>query len=501
MIDDPFIYIVLYMVLNDNNKDEAEEIFRKVLAIGVDFKLRENVREKNLSEDAIVRILSKLPDKGESMDAILSEFEETILPYCTNFSSKKFVGFPDAGNSIGALAGGILSEFLQQNLINQSFCAPSGTFVEIAVLQWLRETVGYENNDVKDVWDVGGVITPGGTVSNSIGMLLARENKEPGTLEKGVTDPSSFKVIVPKGIGHYSVKSAQMWIGCGHNLLEVETNDFRYDLDELKKTLMENKGKVMALVAYVGDSRTMTVDNLDAIADMVHSIDSQVWLHADACHGFSLGFSSSLKHKIKGIEKFDSISTDPHKVLLMPYTLSAFLVKDPKHMKKITSLSDLIMQEQFAFGQITPFLGSKAWSSLKLWFMMKNFGKEGLDELITKRYALAVYLSGLLKQDKDFEVLNEVEINSVAFFYTGGKRLAVSDLNALNKGIHARLAREGLYHIHQFSIPDRGLFEKGAVVYPMRFMSGNPNLMEKDVCELVEYIRALGKDIEATLQS
>lgn len=487
------------MILNNQNKKYAKNFFSKILDMGINFKLQDRVAEKQITNESITEILVGLPQKGISPEEVLKEFERDVLPYCTNFSSNKFLGFPDAGNSVGALGGSLLSDFLQQNLINQSFCAPSATFVEIAVIQWLRETVGYASSTPQDISDVGGIITPGGTVSNSVGMMLARENKEPGTLEKGVTDPSSFKIIVPKGIGHYSVKSAQMWVGCGNNLLEVETKGFRYDLHELEKTLKENKGKIMALVAYVGDSRTMTIDNLSAIADLVQRIDPKVWLHADACHGFSLGFSKELRHKIWGIERFDSISLDPHKVMLTPYTLSVLLVKNSKNMKKIMSKSDLIMQEQFAFGQITPFLGSKPWQSLKLWFMMKSFGKEGLDELITKRHTLAMNFSDMLKEDTDFLVLNDVEINSVAFFYIGEKRNNVEEVNRINKAIHKRMLQEGEYHLHQFSIPDSGVFKKGVVVYPLRFMCGNPNVTMDDLCGLIEYVRELGKRVEVAV--
>ena len=487
------------MILNNQNKTRAKKFFSKVLDMGVTFKLQECVTEKRVTADSIKSILVDLPEKGACPEDILQEFERDILPYCSNFSSTKCLGFPDAGNSIGALGGSLLSDFLQQNLINQSFCAPSATFVEIAVIEWLRETVGYGKTEPKDIFGVGGIITPGGTVSNSVGMMLAREHKEPDTLEKGVTDPSLFKIVVPKGIGHYSVKSAQMWIGCGNNLLEVETQGFRYDLVQLEKTLRAHKGKIMALVAYVGDSRTMTVDNLDAIADMVEKVDPKVWLHADACHGFSLGFSKTLRHKIKGIERFDSISLDPHKVMLTPYTLSALLVKNPEKMKNIMSRSDLIMQEQFAFGQVTPFLGSKPWQSLKLWFMMKSFGKKGLDELITKRHELALYLADVLKKDIDFTVLNDVEINSVTFFYVGGVR-DVEKVNRMNKAIHARMLEEGEYHLHQFSIPDSGVFEKGVVVHPLRFMCGNPNVTREDVDRMVEYVRVLGKEVEVSKQ-
>ena len=140
----------------------------------------------------------------------------------------------------------------------------------------------------------------------------------------------------------------------------------------VKKALEENKGKIMCVVAYVGDSRTMTIENLKEVHRIVKESDPNIWLHADACHGFSLGFSEKLKHKISGIELFDSISTDPHKVLAIPYCVSALLVKNPETFKLISSSSDLIMQEQYAWGQVTPFIGSKSWVSLKIWFLIKN---------------------------------------------------------------------------------------------------------------------------------
>ncbi len=481
------------MILNNKNKKKARDFFKRIVDIGTNFKLQEKVTDKHLSTKEGMKLISELPQKGKDIDKILEEFQEKILPYCTNFSSKNFMGFPDAGNSVASIGGGILYNFLQQNLINQSFCAPSATFVEIAVLRWLRETVGYQNHEIRDIWDVGGVITPGGTSSNTIGILLARENKFPDAMTKGIVDLERCYLIVPKGIGHYSVKSSQMWIGCGNRLIEAETKNFRYDLDDLKKKLVENKGKIMCVVAYAGDSRTMTVDHFDQVAKVVKSIDPTIWLHADACHGFSLGFSDKLRHKIRGIEDFDSITMDPHKVLATPYTISALLVKDPQKMKSVTSLSDLIMQEQFAFGQITPFLGSRSWDSLKLWFVMKNLGKSGLENLIDRRHALAQYLADKLQKDKDFIVINEVEINSVAFLYR--KNLSLSDierLNDVNKKIHQLLIAEGIYHLHQFSVPDSGKIKKGAIIYPQRFMCGNPNTTKKDIDKMIEYMRQLG---------
>jgi L-2,4-diaminobutyrate decarboxylase len=253
----------------------------------------------------------------------------------------------------------------------------------------------------------------------------------------------------------------------------------------------------MGLVAYAGDSRTMTVEYFDKVAQLVQSIDPSIWLHADACHGFSLGFSDKLKAKLKGIEQFDSITTDPHKVMNSPYTVSALLVRDPQKIRTISTTSDLIMQEQFALGQITPFIGSKPWMSLKLWFAMKNIGRKGFGKIIDKRHHLALDLATLIDESSDFVRINEVDINAVAFLYTGGaQRMSVDRLNELNKEIHATMIQDGLYHLHQFSIPDAGVFEKGAVIYPLRFMSGNPNTTKEDLTMMLDYIRGVAQPTE-----
>lgn len=484
------------MILSGKNRTKATRYFYKAVDLGVNFKMQQKVAAKYLLPKDGLKLLTPFPKKGMTLDKLMEEFKEEILPYCSNFSSTQFMGFPDAGNSVAAITGSILFNFLQQNLINQSFCGPSATFIEIAVLRWLREVVGYKNYPIKDVWDVGGVITGGGTASNTIGIMLARENKFPNAIENGNLDPRECALIVPKGIGHYSVKSAQMWLGCGSNLIEVDTIDFRYDLKALERTLRKNKRNIMCVVAYGGDSRTMTIDNFNAVHEIAKSIDPNIWLHADACHGFSMGLSSKLRNKIKGIEKFDSVTTDPHKVMVTPYVISALLVKDPAKMKTITSKSDLIMQEQFAFGQVTPFLGSKAWNSLKLWFVMKNFGKEGLGKMIERRHTLAKYLETKLRKDKDFTVLNKVQINSVAFMYTKDiPRDNLEMLNKVNKKIHDTILERGDFHLHLFSVPDSGIFQKDFVLYPLRYMSGNPNLTQKDIDTMVEYVRKIGQEI------
>ena len=88
-------------------------------------------------------------------------------------------------------------------------------------------------------------------------------------------------------------------------------------------------------------------------------------------------------------------------------------------------------------------------------------------------------------------------INSVAFVYTGGlKDITVEQLNAMNRAIHAAIIEEGTYHLHQFSIPDAGIIKKGEIIYPLRFMSGNPNTTREHLVAMLEYVRGIGRKIQ-----
>lgn len=486
------------LILNNGNKTYAKKCLDEIVDIGLEFKLQENFREKHISKNMMKKIF-EMPVNITKLEDIITFTKEQILPYCSNFGTEKFMGFPDAGNSIAGISGAVLSDFLQQNLINSSFCAPIATYMEIAVIRWLREIVGYTNIEVNNIWDVGGIITYGGTGSNSIAMLLARENHRKNTMKNGVKNPKEYKVVIPKGIGHYSIKSSLMWIGCGDNIIEVPTINYKYDLDELRKVLLENKGEIMCVVAYAGDSRSMTIDNLAAIHKVVKEVDNNIWLHADACHGFSLGFSEKLKYKISGIELFDSISTDPHKVLAIPYTVSALLLKNPETLKKVTTTSDLIMKEDYAFGQVTPFIGSKSWMSLKVWFAFQNIGKKGIGELIERRCNMAQYLKEILENRKEYILLNDVDINSVMFMYVGNRdniTMTINEINNINKQIKQKIDIDGIYFLHQFSInDDNNKISENEILYPLRYMSGNDNIKKEDINNMIMYIDNIVKDL------
>ncbi|GEM31902.1 amino acid decarboxylase [Nocardia neocaledoniensis NBRC 108232] len=489
---------------------EWNALLHHAVDLGLRFKSRTEIFGRRGSPREIRDLLlTELPAEPTTGDAVIADFVDRVLPLCKNEASPRFMGFGDTGDDPLALAGTLLAALTQQNMINQSFDSPSATFIEITVLRWLRDLLGYSNpavSDVRTVWDVGGMVTPGGTTSNTVAMMLAREAKAPETMRTGVTDPRRMAVVVPKGIGHYSVKAALTWIGCGAHVIEVDTDGFRYDKRELARALRRHRDHVMAVVAYAGDSRTQTVDDLRAVSGIVRDIDPGIWLHADACWGLLAAFSPTMREKIDGIAEFDSVTVDPHKIMAVPYGLSALLVRQPAAIRTISTYSDLIMQEDFAFGQVTPFIGTKGWMSLKLWMMMLGRGRTGLAKLADYRADLVRRFAALVDDHPRLVRLNEPDLAAVVFVYlpSGVDAGTIDDdglreVNVFNVALHQRMLAEGLWHLHQFTLPDDlGRLRKGAIMHPLRFMANNPHLTETHMRDVLAYLDHIAIELEET---
>lgn len=130
------------------------------------------------------------------------------------------------------------------------------------------------------------------------------------------------------------------------------------------------------------------------------------------------------------------------------------------------------MNDNLSFGQITPFIGSKAWISLKIWCVMRSYGKKGLQRVMDERYELAQYLKERINQTENTLLLNDVDAFAVVFlFYPDNTFLDDDKINIINKKIYERITNEKKYYIHQFPLTIEHQGTK-KIIYPLRFFSG-----------------------------
>lgn len=445
--------------------------FKRVIKLGIKFQKRKKIINRYSKQELIKKVNKKLPHKRSSFDRVLNEFEKDFLPYCVNQGNPKYLAFPDSGNYKEAIAADILKTFLNQNLIADVKSAPIGTYLEIQLIDWFRQLIGYKRNNIfpNGVNQVGGVVCFGGVMSIVTSLLVARSYLKKDCFINGFFEENTF-LLIPENIDHYSKELSLGYLGIGtKNVVRIKiNNNFKMNTNDLQEKISSIKskgGNILAVVAYAGDSRVMSVDDLKRISKICKI--EKIWLHVDACHGGSLLFSKKLRNKLAGIRCADSITLDPHKILGVPYPCSLALFKRPEDLLLVSKNNDMTIHPgTYDLGQISPFIGSKSFESLKLWFLLKTRGKNNIGKEIERRFELAKYFKKLIDLDKNFVSLNKVEINSLAFIFLPPKlrekleksndpNKILSEIDRLNQELHDKLYQNGEVCIHTFKMVDQ----------------------------------------------
>lgn len=240
---------------------KVNDFFQEILKIGLGFRTQPEVREEPRPTPTSVQF-SDLPRTGAGYKDLLDEFRH-IARGSVHWGSPNWVGFPDSGNSVPSLGAALMVPLLGQNLCNQDVTSPAATFTEMEVVHWLRSNLGYDvPNTYQNSLEIGGILTVGGSLSNAVALIAAREALFPGSGVEGLPVlPKDIRVLVPDVIEHYSIRSALSSLSLGGaNVVRVPVDDnFRMILPELERCIDGERAAgrhVMACVAYAGDSRT-----------------------------------------------------------------------------------------------------------------------------------------------------------------------------------------------------------------------------------------------------
>lgn len=248
--------------------------FENVLELGVDFKTQSTVNPNYPSIPA-AKSFGRIPDRGLSNEQLLVEFRN-LAQASSNWASPNFMGFPDAGNSTPGLGAAMLIPFLNQNLANQDICAPTATFIEMEVVHWLRSQLGFPTaTECKAASEIGGILTLGGCLSNTIALMAAWEKLFPGSGIEGLLVLAKIvRVLVPDVIEHYSIRSAMSWLSLGEaNVVRVPVDDeFRIRLPSLEKIIDEERAKGRYILACVAIKSQEYLRSPEMLARLVFNI-------------------------------------------------------------------------------------------------------------------------------------------------------------------------------------------------------------------------------------
>jgi len=351
------------------------------------------------------------PEKGEPMDAILADFERLIVPACTHWNHPGFLAY--FANS--ATPEGILGELLAAALNQNSMVwktSPAATELEQVALHWLLEWSGLPG-------DWFGMIHDTASTSSMHAIAAAREAKDPEARLKGATRGLT---VYTSAQSHWSIEKGAISIGIGkENVRNVPVDEeFRMRADVLEELIERDLAaglRPCCVAATVGTTSTTSVDPVPAIADICAR--HRLWLHIDAAYGGSAALAPEFRWAFAGCERADSYVMNPHKWLQVPMDCSVFYTSRPDVLRRAFSMVPGYLEIPTATRalNLTDYgvpLGRR-FRALKLWFVMRSYGHEGLAAAVREHARLAQWFACQVEQDGRFEIAAPVRFSVVNF--------------------------------------------------------------------------------------
>ena len=400
------------------------------------------VKSKVKPGDIIAQLPPAPPAESEDMQAIMHDFERIIMPGITHWQSPNFFAYFPANGSYPS----ILAEMLTAALGAQGMVwdtSPAAAELEETVMNWLKTMCGLPAN-----WH--GVIQDTASTSTLVAILSAREKlSNYGINENGFGNSAKLRVYC-SAEAHSSVDKAVKIAGIGRkNLVKIPTDaQYRMDTAKLREAMAADvaAGFVpLCVVAALGTTGCTAIDPLGEIA--AASREFGAWLHVDAAYAGSALLLPEYRWMIEGMEQADSFVFNPHKWMFTNFDCSAYFVKDREALIRTFEILPEYLKTA-SRGLVNDYrdwgiqLGRR-FRALKLWFVIRSFGVNQLQEKIREHIRLAQWFGQQVRNHPGFEVLAPVTLSLVCFRFhpqgTGGTEA----LNLLNETLLQKLNAGG----------------------------------------------------------
>jgi len=396
--------------------------------------------------DLLRALPSTPPESGEAFADVLADYRDLIVPAVNHWNHPAFFGFfPSTGSAPGIL-GEMLAAALNVNTMVWT-SSPAGTELEQLTTDWLRQLVGLPEG-------FEGVINDTASSSSLYALAAARERHVPEAREQGLGAAPRCRIYASEQ-AHSSIDKAAITLGLGRaGVRHVPADEeFRMDVGALRAAVREDLGKgvrPVAVVATLGTTSTASMDPADTVADVAE--EHGIWLHVDATYAGPAAALLERRHLFQGWERADSVVINPHKWLFTPVDCSLLLCRRPEWLRAAFSLTPEYLRtvEDGGVKNLMDYgvsLGRR-FRALKLWFILRYFGVEGVRARLRGHIALAQGLAEQVQREAGWELVAPVHFGTVVMRYAppGEDPEALDRMNAailerVNKSGEAFLSR------------------------------------------------------------
>jgi glutamate/tyrosine decarboxylase-like PLP-dependent enzyme len=381
-----------------------------------------------------------LPDDGVgSLDALKALIGRGQVA-ATRSAGPRFFHFVTGGSTPAALAADWLTSTFD-NMAGLWVSSPLGAQLEKVSLGWLKDLFGLPTS-----W--GGVLVTGATMANFSALAAARqwwgERQGVDIARDGMSGLPPMPVF-SGGFIHASAVKALGMLGVGYGSVKHLTSDAagRVDLDGLDRALDSLAGAPAIVMATAGEVNAGGFDPIDAMAEIAHAHNA--WLHVDGAFGLYARLSQRLAHHARGVERADSVISDGHKWLNVPYDCGFAFVREERLLHAVFGIGAPYFPEAVAgrpdYLMLGPEMSRRA-RALAVWATLAAYGRSGYREMVERHVGLARRVADQVKASDDFELLEEPVLNVVCFRYRP-PGVDVAELDTLNRKLGQAILDDG----------------------------------------------------------
>jgi aromatic-L-amino-acid/L-tryptophan decarboxylase len=419
------------------------------------------------------------PLEGEAMDDIFADFRRDILPGVTHWQHPSFFAYFPANSSPPSLLAEMLTATLgAQCMMWQT--SPAATEMETRVLDWLRQMTGLPEGFV-------GVIQDSASTAILCAILTARERATDWRADRDGLASLPPPVVYCSAETHSATEKGARIAGLGRaNVRKLPVDEsFAMRPEALAAAIAEDRaaGRLPAcVVATLGATGSGGIDRLAPIGEICRR--HGVFLHVDAAWAGSALILPEYRWMLEGIEHVDSLVFNPHKWLMTNFDCSAHFVRNPDALvRTLTILPEFLKGPES--GNVIDY---RDWSvplgrrfrALKLWFVIRSYGVDGLQAILRRHIALAQAAEAELAAEPDFEVLAPARLALFCFRYRPAGVDDPAVLERLNETLLNRLNDSGKLYLTQTRLAGR---------YVIRFQVGQTNTERRHVTAALDLIR------------
>ncbi|XP_014248186.1 cysteine sulfinic acid decarboxylase [Cimex lectularius] len=486
------------LFLSAPDKKSHGEFLQRVQQMLLDHAFQSTHRESKVARYVEPERLKEIMDldlkrEPSSMEALIGHIRDT-MKYSVNTGHPFFVNQLFSSLDPYGLAGGWVTDSLNPSVYTYEV-SPVFSLMEEAVLKEMRTIVGFTEGD--------GIFSPGGSIANGYAINCARFNKMPQIKEKGLHGLPRL-VLFTSEDAHYSIKKMAALQGIGSDnvyLVKTEANgkmDVRDLRAQVEKSLEE--GAVPFMVsATAGTTVLGAYDPIEEIHEVCK--DHGMWLHVDAAWGGGALVSKKYRHLLRGIEKSDSVTWNPHKMLAAPQQCSTFLTKHTKILSQCHSAQAQYLFQKDKFYDTSYDTGDKHIQCgrradvFKFWLMWKAKGTDGLEKHVDRVFDSAEYFTEKIRGRPGFKLFVErPECTNVTFWYVPPSLLGKESEPDFNQKLHKvaplmkeRMMREGTMMMTYQPLREHPNF--------FRLVIQNSSLNHNDMDYIVAEIERLGRNL------